>query len=186
MNNNLIERIVHGNMNMMSGEFKYEFGIRQEGEATIAMVDIIGEHTFFDIEIRNGMFIGVTLTATGSTHLLKDLAPIIRCIETKINQFGKADDVIYDGGDFVVTNFTELGIDYPNSNKRDLLVNRTGMYSIIRFSDGMPKTKELTKDKVKALIREKLEEEGCTLDLTNCEVLEFVDESEYMDYDVED
>lgn len=185
MHKELLERIVDSNLYVLYKKHDHTVTIEERGGALIAVIDIPFENAHIELETRDGKFIGCTMTTDGWPNSMRVLALTLENIQIKINEFSSVREIIYDDSDFIIASFSELGIDYPDSDKRDLLVNRGGLCSIIQFTNGTPVTKAIPKHEVGNIIRNKLSQ-GCKMDLTNCEVLEFVDEAAYPNYNSPD
>jgi hypothetical protein len=80
-----------------------------------------------------------------------------------------------------VVGFSEIGIDYLRESRRDLLVNRDEVYSVIKFDNGNIETFPINHDDVAEIIDNKLAEPGVSLDFCAAELIHFVDPEIYGD-----
>ncbi len=111
-----------------------------------------------------------------------DIAKCVKCIVDKINEISALKRMpFYIDEECIVLGFSEIGIDYPNG-KRDIIVNRNGMYSMITFNDDEPITTAITIDDVRNTIYS-LEDPviDAKLEFIGSDIIPFVDYDVYCD-----
>lgn len=116
------------------------------------------------------------------TEYYVDIAKCIKCIVEKINEISELKRLpFYMDDECIVIGFSEIGIDYA-TGKRDILVNRDGMYSMITFKDGEPTTTAMTADDVMHTIYS-VEDPAvdAKLEFIGSDIISFVDYEKYYD-----
>lgn len=114
-----------------------------------------------------------------------DIAKCIKCIVDKINEISQNKrEVFYIDDDCIVLGFSEIGIDHADGS-RDIIVNRDGVYSLIRFDKGEPITTEITVEQIREIIYAVSDVTSTEdkLEFVGADTIMFVDMEEYEEYD---
>lgn len=111
-----------------------------------------------------------------------DISKCVKCIVEKINEItGLKRLPFYTDEECIVLGFSEIGIDYADG-KRDIIINRDGMFSKITFNNGEPITTAMTVDDVRQTIYA-VEDPAvdAKLEFIGSDIIPFVDYEKYCD-----
>ena len=109
-----------------------------------------------------------------------DLVQCVKCIAQKIESLSEFTHIYHYNDKAAIVRFNEIGIDYPDRERRDLIVKRGNSCSIVRFGP-IPETIPIEEDKVAEFIKMKIND-GCTIDLSTTTAIMFADDFEYQHY----
>lgn len=201
MPTSIIEKVVRRNMEMFfaTDEFTIKFNTpegRGDSHCTITVMSIepktsdVTEVPWYhiDIELQKWHRLpsysykcmnAMTLTTYMFNDSLIELARVMNNIEKKINEISQIKrEIFYIDEDCIVLGFSEIGIDHEDGS-RDIIVNRDGVYSLIRFEKGEPITTEITIEKIREIIY-------AVSDVTSTDKIEFVGADTIMFVDMDE
>lgn len=182
----IITMIAQKNLEMLFSKDAFKISVK-ESECGCAMLVIFTndemQSATFELRYRkHECYVVATSFVTNS--ICCDFMDLVKCcqgIELKLNEFANVREIFFMTEDVALTGFDEIGIDYIRESKRDLLVNRNEVYSIVKFDKGGIETFPVEHDDVIAIIETKLAEPGVALDFCAANLVPFVDPEIYAD-----
>lgn len=109
-----------------------------------------------------------------------DLVQCVKCIAQKIESISEFSHIYHYNDKAAIVRFNEIGIDYPDHERRDLIVKRGNSCSIVRFGP-IPETIPIEEKDVAEFIKTKIND-GCIIDLSTATAIMFADDFEYKHY----
>ena len=182
----LIEMIAQKNLEMLFSKDAFKISVK-ESEAGCQMLviftnDEMQSATFELRKRKHDAYVVATSFVTNSIdYEFEDLITCCKGIEQKLNEFASVREIFYMTDEVAVVGFSEIGIDYLRESRRDLLVNRDEVYSVIKFDNGNIDTFPINHDDVAEIIDNKLAAPGVSLDFCAAELIHFVDPEIYGD-----
>lgn len=178
----LIETITEKNLEMLFGTGDFRVNVAEADCGSIIVEFISDEYSAsvpVKIEIRNDKVIAIQFYTDSVGDDFLDLVTVVYNVQNKIEEFAAMERIIFETPEFVVSNFRELGIDYPDGTRRDLLVKYNNAYSLISFTpDGQQKLVEMNESDIPDIIKKKINED-CHLDLNSARIAYYVDQHAY-------
>lgn len=182
----IITMIAQKNLEMLFSRDAFKITVK-ESEAGCSMLviftnDEMQSATFELRKRKHDCYVVATSFVTNSIdYNFKDLVKCCEGIELKLNEFANVREIFFMTEDVAVTGFDEIGIDYLMESRRDLLVNRDEVYSIVKFDHGKIETFPIEHDDVSCIIETKMMERGVALDFCAANLIQFVDPEIYED-----
>lgn len=188
MEDKIIKKIVEGNLKMLFSpdDFKVKIEHPTEDEKIrIVMITPSGADTSMttkmeinEINKKNKKIsIGTAFYTESVNDEFTDLVLCCKAIERRLDQLSWVKNIYLETDEFVVVGFTEIGINRTDG-KRDLLVSRGKLYSLVTFNKGTASTKPLSEKDVGTILRDAIDS-GYDIDFCGSDVIYFVDLAEY-------
>lgn len=184
----MIKLIAQKNLEMLFSKDAFTISVK-ENEACCEMLLIFTndemQSATFELRKRkhDTYVVAASFMTKSINYEFQDLVKCCKGIEQKLNEFADVREIFYMTEDVAVTGFSEIGIDYLRGSRRDLIVNRDEVYSVIKFDQGKIETFPIEHDDVREVIEQKLIEPGVALDFCAATLLHFVDPDIYCDSD---
>lgn len=140
-------------------------------------------NTRVQMELRDNRPVEVQINVSDPEELA-DISKVVQQIWKKINDLKNIKDIYYMTDEWIITDFKEIGINYPNG-QRDLIVKRNNAYTLMSWQIGTdtPTIKEITGCDVSQFLQRYSND--CDIDFNGSELFYFADWSEYEDLVVE-
>ena len=188
MEDKIIKKIVEGNLKMLfsADDFKVKIEHPTDDEKIrIIMITPSGADTSMttkmeinEINKKNKkVSIGTAFYTESVNDEFTDLVLCCKAIERRLDQLSWVKNIYLETDEFVVVGFTEIGINRTDG-KRDLLVSRGKLYSLVTFNKGTAFTKPLSEKDVGTILRDAIDS-GYDIDFCGSDVIYFVDLAEY-------
>ncbi|MBO4735164.1 MAG: hypothetical protein J5614_02095 [Paludibacteraceae bacterium] len=189
MEDRIIEKIVRSNLEMLFSPSDFSIKIEHptdDEKIRIIMITPSGKDTtsmttkmeINEVNKKNKKIsIGTSFYTESVNDEFSDLVTCCKAIERRLDQLSWVKNIYYETDEFVVVGFTEIGISKADG-KRDLLVSRGKLYSLVTFSKGTAVTKPLTEKDVAETLTNAISS-GCDIDFCGSDIIYFVDLAEY-------
>ena len=181
----IVEKVIRLNMGMLFSET--DFTISSDENTGIYTITLCESLSTVMLEIQEEKSIRAMNLLTYEISSYEDEEiDLLRCVQAIIRQLRRIAkiDCIYDGDEFVIISFSEIGVD-KNDGSRDLIISRyNGGYSLVKFnSDNSTITIEIpTISDLRATIQHYLDI-GYKLDFHRARIMNYIDSSLYEDDD---
>ena len=190
MEDKIIQKIVEGNLGMLFAPTDFTVKIEHptdDEKIRIIMITPTGKDrtamtTKMEINEVNKknkkISIGTAFYTESVNDEFADLVTCCKAIERRLDQLSWVKNIYLETDEFVVVGFTEIGINSADG-KRDLLVSRGKLYSLVTFNKGgNAVTKPLTEKDVTETLNNAIDS-GYDVDFCGSDVIYFVDLAEY-------